>query len=458
MFPVRFHLAFLALPTLAIVAAGSEWKVDANARLRFESRDHTFTFNRNVASVTDDSWWLTRLRLAAKGDVSPRATAYVQLQDSRELGSDRSSVPFISGSEGDDPLDIRQAYLEFKSEDVVWRVGRQLLAFGDERLVGVSDWSNFARCFDAARVTWPKIGNGLDVFVSSVVQVQPGGKTGWHANHSSSNDLFAGIYSRFTPSPRLKLEPYLLLRRSRKDVVYSAGTAGSSRPFDIPQKVTTLGLRILGLPADKRGLDYDAELAGQTGEARGRQIVAGNYVYPGPTWLDHRAWAVHAGIGYASSIGTVPWRIYAEVNRASGDSNPADRKNESFFNLFPTNHKFYGSMDVFSWKNIREIAVGATTTFEGLKAKIEHHWFELDNVNDTCFRSNAVTAVRPLTAAARRASRRAGNEIDLVLSRPFGKHVSVDAGGSYFFAGPYLTDTGGATDAAFGYVQTTFQW
>src|SRR5512132_1429330 len=132
MFPVRFYLAFLALPTLSIVAASPDWKVDANARLRFESRNHTFTFNRNVASVTDDSWWLTRLRLAAKGDVSPRATAYVQLQDSRELGSDRSSVPFISGSEGDDPLDIRQAYLEFKSEDVVWRVGRQLLAFGDE--------------------------------------------------------------------------------------------------------------------------------------------------------------------------------------------------------------------------------------------------------------------------------------------------------------------------------------
>jgi hypothetical protein len=157
-------------------------------------------------------------------------------------------------------------------------------------------------------------------------------------------------------------------------------------------------------------------------------------------------------------MGELPCRIYIEANRASGDRDPADRKTNSFLNLFPTNHKFYGGMDVFAWKNLREWACSAATTGGGFKVKVEQHWFGLDNVNDTWFRSNAVTAVRPLTPAARQAARRAGAETDLVISRGLGKHVSIDAGASYFAAGPYLAATGGASDARFGYIQTVLQW
>lgn len=451
-------VAVLCLPTL-LFAAAPNLKVDANLRTRWESREQTYTFNRSVSSVTDDAWWLTRVRVGLKADWAPEWNAYVQLQDARELGSDRPSVPFISGSEGDDPLDFRQAYVERKSETSVWRIGRQLLALGDERLVGVSEWSNFARSFDAARLTLPKIGSGLDVFVSSVVQTQPGGSTGWHSNHSSHHDVFAGIYSRFAPTPTLKVEPYLFWRNSRKDVIYSAGAAGTSRPLDVPQRITTLGVRIVGGPSDKlHGFDYDAEFAAQTGETRGRQLVGSALAYPGPAWLDHEAWAAHAGVGYSCNVGGLPFRLYAEVNRATGDRDPTDQKNHSFFNLFPGNHAPYGTMDVFAWKNMREADFIATTTVCGFKAKLEQHWFALDNVNDTWFRSNGVTTVRPLTAAARQAPRRAGSETDLSATRSLSKQVTLDFGGSYFAAGPYLAATGGATDARVVYVQMTLQW
>jgi hypothetical protein len=368
-------------------------------------------------------------------------------------------VPFISGSEGNDPADVRQAYVEHKGGDAVWRVGRQLLALGDERLVGISEWSNFARSFDAIRVTLPKLGGGVDAFVSSVVQTQPGGTTGWHANHSSHHDLFGGIYVRLAPTPTLKVEPYLLGRTSRKDLVYNAGAAGSSRPYDVPQKIFTAGVRVGAGPAEKLGgFEYDAELAGQTGEARGRQIVAGALLYPGPRWLDHRAWALHAGAGYSVTSAALPLRIYAEVNRASGDRNPADGRNDAFFNLFPTNHRPYGIIDVFSWKNMREAAMTASSTIAATKVRLEQHWFELDNVNDTWFRSNGVTAVRPLTAAARQAPRRAGAETDFIASRAFGKHVVLEIGFGYFAVGPYLSATGGASDARMGYLQSVYQW
>lgn len=449
------------LPGRAVAVAAPEpaWQVEVNARARVESREQNFTFNRSVASATDDTWLLTRLRIGLKGKFSPAWSTYVQLQDSREFGSARPAVPFVLGSEGDDPLDLRQAYVEYKASDYLWRVGRQVLVFGDERLVGPLDWNNLSRSFDAFRLTLPKVGAGMDIFVSSVVQVQPGSKTGSSANHSSRDDLFAGLYSRFAPQPNFKIEPYVFWRQTTKDTLYSAGAAGTARPYDIPQKITTAGLRVVGGPADKLGgFDCDAELAGQTGEARGRQSVAGALVYPGPAWLEHRAWALHGGLGYSTRIGGTPLRLYAEVNRASGDRDPADGNTESFLNLFPTNHKFYGGMDVFAWKNLREFALTAATTVSGLKVRLEHHWFALDRVSDTWFRANAVTAVRPLTAAARQAAREAGTETDLVLSRALGKRITIEAGYSYFSAGRYLAQTGGASDARFFYLQTAFQW
>lgn len=439
------------------VAAEATWQIEFNGRLRAERRERTFTFNAATPSITDDAWLLSRVRLGVRREVAPGWAFHAQAQDAREFGSERPSVPFVAGSEGDDPVDLRQLYLERKGRDVALRMGRQALSFGDERLVGPQEWNNFSRTFDAIRLTLPRVGEGLDLFVSSVVQVQPGSGPSWRSNHSSRHDVFSGAYARFALPAGAKIEPYAFFRAATAETVYSAGTAGTARPYDIPQKVATLGARLLGkLPST--AFDYDAEIAGQFGKARGRQSVAGALVYPGPAWLDHRAWAVHLGAGCSLTTMGQPWRIYAEGNRASGDRDPADARTESFLNLFPTNHKFYGGMDAFAWKNLRELALTVSTTVKGAKLRLEQHWFALDRVSDTWFRANAVTAVRPLSAAARRASRHAGTETDLVISRAVGKHTTVEAGASYFAAGRYLDATGGGSDATFVYLQTAFQW
>ena len=44
------------------------------------------------------------------------------------------------------------------------RAGRQQIAFGRERLIGVADWSNAQRNYDAIRVTLNSPYNSLDVF------------------------------------------------------------------------------------------------------------------------------------------------------------------------------------------------------------------------------------------------------------------------------------------------------
>lgn len=451
------QLAVVFLASLSPSCFASDgWTVDVNARVRLESRERTTTLNRAVSSVTDDTWWLSRVRLGLKGEPFPRWAAHVQLQDSRQYGSDRGSVPFITTSDGDDPLDLRQAYLESKTAAATWRIGRQVLALGDERLLGPSEWSNFGRSFDAARVTLPRVGAGLDVFVASIVQIQPGAREGWHANHSSSHDLFAGAYSRFAPAADFAFEPYLFLRRSDHDLVYSS-PAGTSRPYDIPQKIATLGAKFAG-PLGHPTLRFDADAVAQAGEARARQRVGNAFAYPGPAWLEHRAWAAHAGIAWTPSIGSHPVRLYLEANRASGDRDPADGRTESFLNLFPSNHKLYGTMDVIAWKNMREVAVHASTKLGSVTARLEHHWFALDRTTDAWFRSSSSAQIRTFTAGTRTAPRRAGRETDATLSLPLGPHVTLELGGGHFAAGPYLHRTGGGSDAWFAYLQPTLQW
>lgn len=458
-----FFLA-LGVASGALLAAAdaptAAWQPELNVRLRVESREQTFTFNSATSSPTDDTWLLTRARLGLKGTLTSALSLYVQGQDSRELSSDRPRVPYILGSEGDDPFDLRQFYVDVKTADCTVRLGRQALAFGDERLVGPLDWNNLARSFDAARLTCPTIGGGLDVFVASVVQVQPTATTGWHANHSSTDDLFAGVYSRFLASDTLKVEPYVLWRQKTVDTLYSVAGVGTARPYDVPQKIGTLGLRWIGGPPEKLdSFDYDGEFAWQLGLVRGRQPAGGAFAFPGPGWLDHRAWALHMGLGYTTKALGWPLRFYGEFNHATGDKNPADASDQSFLNLFPTNHKFYGGMDAFAWKNMSEFAFTAAATFtKQTKLRFEHHFFALAETNDTWFRANGVTAVRPLTPGAVLASRTAGEETDVVLSHALNPHVALDFGWSYFAAGRYLAQTGGGSDAAFAYVQSVLQW
>lgn len=452
--PRPTSLVVCALLAAATATRGAS--VDVQARLRVEDRENNFDFLSATRSVTDDTWLLTRVRVGVTEKFSDGVSLRGEVQDAREFFSDRGRVPYIAGSEGDDPADIRQLYVEFKESDFSLRVGRQAIALGDERLVGPLEWNNFSRTFDAVRVTLPHVGAGFDLFAASVVRVQPSAQTGWHGNRSSFDDVFFGAYGRFNPAEAVKIEPYFFYRDKNTDTLYSLPGVGTARPYDIPQRIATLGLSWNFGPAKRFGSwDFDGNFAVQSGKARARLGTA----YPGTAWLDHRAWALHTGLGYGFTGAGVPLRVYGEFNYATGDKDPNDATDQSFLNLFPTNHKFYGVMDAFAWKNLREFAVTFSGAFgKRWKARVEQHAFALANTNDTWFRANAVTAVRPLSAAARTASRTAGDETDFVGTFTVNPHVTLEVGGSYFSAGRYLAQTGTANDARFIYLQSLFSW
>ena len=423
---------------------------DVQERIRWEVRDNNFDFRRNVNAVTDDGWLLQRFRVGMMLKPTNWLKIYAQGQDSREFFSGRPLIPGASGAEGDDSFDLRQAYIEIGDySKCPWdlKVGRQILSYGDERLVGAFDWNNFGRTFDAAKLTYKTKGFSIDAFTSTPVVI-----TSKNFNQSdlfngteTNRDLvFSGLYATFDEVPFGSVDLYsLVINEPRGNTSNVQGglaapvsTGSTARHSDF----VTLGTRVKGDPKKLGGLEFQGEFAYQVGDVRG---------------LSLNAFAANVGVGYNFELPMKP-RIYAEYNYASGDGNSGDTSVQTFQNLFPTNHKFYGIMDVFAWQNLHNAMLSfKVTPVKNVTAQVDYNAFWLADTNDVWYRANGLTAVRPLNATSRRASDYCGSELDFIVTWNACKYVQVQGGYSHFFAGDYLKSTGFHSDADFGYVQAT---
>ena len=175
--------------------------------------------------------------------------------------------------------------------------------------------------------------------------------------------------------------------------------------------------------------------------------------HPPRCGLDLSAFAAHAGLGYTFDTAWKP-RLGVEYNYGSGDSDPADGDIETFQNLFPTNHKFYGIMDLTAWQNMQHAAAELQVQpCKTVTAQLGYRAFFIASTDDVWYRANGTTAVRPLTPAARAAGNYEGSQTELVLTWNVKKWLQIQGGYAHFFAGDYLADTGASDDADFGYVQ-----
>jgi Alginate export len=433
---------------------------DIEERLRWEIRDNNFDFDDSINSLTDDNWFLQRARIGLKLTLTDWLKVYAQGQDAREVNSDRPDVPGLLGAEGDDSFDLRQAWIEIgnaKKFPLTLKVGRQILSYGDERLIGAFDWNNIGRTFDAVKLRWEEKDWWLDAFASTVVVPEVGSYNQsdlFNGNEIHREQVFSGLYFSTTAIPVQTTDVYVLHLHENDNPRFSQNPFGDTNFF-------TYGLRIkskpgvfahtepAGLSKDGKevlppappkpvGFDYEGEFAYQNGNVRG---------------LDLNSFAAHVGAGYTFDTYWLP-RLGLAYNFGTGDDDPADQNIQTFQNLFPTNHKFYGQMDVFSWQNMHdlEFSVKAQPT-KSVSMKAEYHAFWLETTEDFWYRANGVTPVRPLTPAARNAGNYAGSEVDFTVTWNVNKHLQIEGGYSHFFAGDYLADTGPSDDADFGYVQ-----
>ncbi len=126
-------------------------KTGGEFRYRLELRDD---FNFNDDAFEDDAVRLLRTRLQMDVNAGKTLRAFIQGQDAESFAG--SSLNRTNGFI--DRLDLRQLFVELTSpmeeRAIQLKVGRQELAYGDQRFVGAFDWSNVARVFDAVKASW----------------------------------------------------------------------------------------------------------------------------------------------------------------------------------------------------------------------------------------------------------------------------------------------------------------
>ncbi len=384
------------LLTLVLFVAGAPYAqtVTLNGQIR-----HRSEFDDKGLTEAGDAYLfhLLRTRLGATARPSEHVSAFVQIQDARMFGEE---VNTLDGSA--DKLDLHQAYLGVDVPGIDGlhaKVGRQDLAYGNERLVGAVGWSNVGRTFDGAVLKLTRDRVSADLFAMQLVapDEMPG-----------SQNLF-GLYTAWQINDGHEVDVFALLDNNTNEL-----TAGPDADSNARTRFTP-GLRVHGSPG---AFDYSLEAIYQTGK---EQIILDAPLTSISAYLiaadaGYKAGATHIGAGYT---------------RLSGDDNPADGTNHTFNTLFATNHKLYGLMDYFprlSGSNgLQDVSLSVTSAIgRSLRVQVDGHHFAV-------------------AESAPEASSSFGQEVDLVLSFDGGNVRSnvldgfqLSAGASMFIPGDRL--------------------
>ena len=407
-------------------------KADVEFRYRFEYRDN---FDFNDSSDDKDGFELLRSRLNLQWIPIKQLKFFTQLQDSR-IANDE----FFSKTAFENYMDLRQLYADWEQvltnaplgmSKITIRGGRQELSYGGQRLIGGFNWSNVAQSFDGGKVMlfFDPYKLQVDGFAVEKTPIKsPREKDDLFED--SSEDRLAGYYATYKGIKDTTIEQYLLWRGTETNISFGPNGSGELDEY-------TAGGRIKGnLPYR---FDYEAELAGQWGDFKDKDILA------------------LMGIGILGYTFDCPWspRPAFEFDYGSGDSDPTDTTRRTFDNLYPTNHLFYGYMDLISLQNLNNYQFQLSVKpHKKLKLQADLHLLYLDTPKDSLYAANrAVT--RTASATSTGVSAEVGREADLTADFKFNDYLQVLTGYSHFFAGDYLRDTGANDDADFFYLQTT---
>ncbi len=382
-------------------SAAKSFDLGVQVRLRGDTyRDLDLTSE----SDDRDAFVLSRVRLHGTFRRGEKLAAHVVLQDSRAFGSEASATS------NERNVDLHQGWIRVGDEKEFLRLGRQELAFGEQRLVGSFDWDNVGRSFDGAlgRTTFRKVPVVVDAFWAKVKE---------SAGPPERNDVdFSGVHATWKAVRGVDLDTYVFVLRSG-----ARDAAGDDR------LVTTIGARGHGTHGR---LAWDAEGSFQTGHEFA---------------LDRRAWAVAGWVRYELPLPLRP-SFGLEASKATGDGDPRDGRFEEFDNLFPTNHLKYGYLDLTGWRNQRVVSLTAGVAGESVQwtARLFFRALALDDPAGAWKAAGGAVLGLDATGSS---GRSIGTELDVVGTCPILPGLTGQLQAGWFRPGDYAKAVRGDDDA-----------
>lgn len=395
--------------TLAEVA--SKITVTGQIRVRPEFRkDLTQAVPAVPGAREEDLSVQQRARLGFQFDPTDHLRFFFQGQDARDFGEEAAALPTALGD--DEGLDLHQGWIEYANvgdSAFSFKIGRQEIAFGSERLVGKVDWSNIGRSFDAALMNYDDENFSVNAFGSAFNKTAAGDQT-W----------FGGLYNTWKGFPSGVLDFYYLLLQDND------GAAGVASGTGNTLSIHTLGARI---KSDPGRWDLGIEGAVQLGKFGSNSVLA---------------YAGHGAIGYTFEDTYKP-KLLLEYDYASGDDG-ANNRYSKFNPLAETNHNKYGYMDLATWSNVHDGRIEfSVVPLAKWRLGLDYHLFMVDKTGA----GDTFAGIAGLAGSGKIA----GHEGDITLGYTWNDNASFLLGYSHFIPGEFLKDNGITNHADFGYIQ-----
>jgi len=287
-----------------------------------------------------------------------------------------------------------------------------------ERLVGTWDWVNVGRRYDGGILDYNQNSFDINLFGGNVLQ---GGFDFDNGYEALEDVVIAG--------GTLTLKKDILFSGSELrvfNIYYSDDRAPAKALAGDSLEINTTGASVVGV--------YDIG-PGQMDILLWSAFQGGNFGN-----LDQQAFGLIGEIGY--QLAKVSWKPWFRlgVAYASGDDDPSDSDHGTFFNLVPTNHKWYGYIDAVAFSNLQDYYFQSLFTLhKKVDLTIDGHLFRLASNMEFwiggsgAFNNDAFgyTFFKPPQGKA--IERNLGTELDFTLKLKSFQYTVFDVGYSHFF-------------------------
>ncbi len=408
--------------------------IGGNFRLRYEYQN-----NYNIKKYTDvdDKYLLERIRLNLDLKIPKNFKAFIQFQDSHcidcnlRLSDFKGKCPYVN------EWDIRQAYLEWpriNGSHFGFKIGRQQIAYRDRRVFGPGSWGNVGRyTWDAFMVKYESYYLDLDVFFAKRIFYLP--KT--FLDKYYPYNVYA-LYGKLKKLP-IDLDVFYVYKFNHEDKTDRYGN------FFPKEKRHTLGFYFKGkhlLYSKDCSLKFSGLYAYQMGSylSQERNIRAYGYY-------------INLGINYKFFI---PQSFWLKYSYGSGDRNPKDNKIQTFDGIFGGMAQYFGRMNIFCWKNIKDYQLTyQLMPIRRLKIILDHHWFYLAQKTDYWYYFNC----KPVKDRGRNfRSDYLGKEWDAFAIYDVNKHLQFQLAYCHFIPESAIIDTGFHEESDYFIFQTFYKF
>ena len=378
-------ISFSVLGLISASTYAQEFNADIQIRPRYE---YTNGFGTLLTPTTEHTSFIGQRSRVNLNYGDSKLKVKVALQNLRTWG-DRNTIP-KSDVNG---VAIYEGWAQYNFDEK-WstKIGRQVLSYDNQRILGGLDWANQGRSHDAALITYKDSKNQLDL--------------GFALNADNENKVAPA--TPFTTDHKNMQYAWYHTNANKVGLSFLAMNVGRDY-LKAPAEIETNYNQTLGTYITYKGkkVALDFSFYGQTGKIGTNKVSAYNASANAAFALSSK---VKATLGYEFISGK--------------DQNDLSTDVKSFNPLFGTNHAFNGFMDYFYVGNH-----AGSVGLQDVSLKLD---FPIKKVN-LSLTPHLFYASNKVFAGAVEQDSYLGTEVDLTAAYKLYKDVTVVAGYSQMF-------------------------